>query len=681
MARRNIKSHTISKESLHQIKTWLGTCCEEHSTCRDSWTLTSKERRMPTRLLEITKSAGQWRVRVIDSTEAEMDAAYVTLSHCWGSSDFIRLTAETHLSYTDNVPFGSLSQTFKDAVELTFALGFKYLWIDSLCIIQDSHDDWIQESSMMGSVYALGHLNIAATYSKNGDGGLFKQSNDASASPCIIQMTDNDGALTEAICYEDRVWHREVDATPLGNRAWVVQERVLAPRIVHFSFNQVFWECCRERAAEILPPDSVGEDGELKKVTPYPGTSEAQDPDRTWVHKNWASLVEKYSSCSLTVQSDKLVAISGLARRVCGQLGLNSEDYVAGLWKSNLLHGLLYRVDRESAASCTLHQSTYAMSRINTVFGATGNQGGSVIRSLLASSTLSKQFKIRGVTRAITKPAAVALTNLGVEVVKGDLSLPTSVAAAIKDSHTIFLVTNFWETMDVKQEIAQGKTVADEAKAAGISHLIFSSLPSVTKATDGAFKNVAHFDGKTEIEEYIRSIGVPPTFFQAGYYMSNYGQQFNKNEDGSYTLAYPVGADTKFPLLDAAADTGNFSVKLQYDAFHLSLRIGKFVTAIINNREKLLGERVLGAVDYYTPAQMVETFSEVIGKKADFVQVTEEQYTSALPSFLAAHMLESHLFIQKPGYFQGQSLAPSLALMDEEPTTFKKFPETSDLFK
>ncbi|KAH7309318.1 heterokaryon incompatibility protein-domain-containing protein [Rhexocercosporidium sp. MPI-PUGE-AT-0058] len=353
MARRNSRSPTIGQESLEQIKTWLGACCKDHSTCENSWTLVSEERKLPTRLLNINKVSGQWQVHVIVGTEAQVDAAYVTLSHCWGTSDFVRLTSETYPSYSDNLPFKTLSRTFQEAVELTFALGFNYLWIDSLCIIQDSHDDWVHESSMMGSVYAQGHLNIAATYSNNGDGGLFNQSNDLSASPCVIQMTENDGKFTEAICYEDRVWHREVDATPLGKRAWVVQERVLAPRVVHFSSNQIFWECCQDRAAELLPPDSVGEDGELKKVTPYPGTNEAQDRGRMWVHTNWASLVEKYSSCSLTIQSDKLIAISGLARRVCGQLGLNPQNYLAGLWKPNLLYGLLYRVARDSAISPT----------------------------------------------------------------------------------------------------------------------------------------------------------------------------------------------------------------------------------------------------------------------------------------------------------------------------------------
>lgn len=303
---------------------------------------------MPTRLLEIAQSSGEWDLRIVYGTEVHVDSAYVTLSHCWGTSDFIRLTSENHHAYIANLPFKSLPQTFQDAVELTFALGLNYLWIDSLCIIQDSQDDWLQESSTMGTVYAQGQLNIAATYSQNSDGGLFHQSTLLDASPCIIQMTDNEGATSEAIFYQDSVWEREVESAPLGKRAWVVQERVLAPRIVHFSSNQILWECCQERAAEYLPADAVDGDGELKKTTPYPGTTEGQDPNRIWVHRNWASLVEKYSSCSLTVQSDKLIAISGLARRACGQLGLTPQDYVAGLWKSNLIYGLLYRIERES---------------------------------------------------------------------------------------------------------------------------------------------------------------------------------------------------------------------------------------------------------------------------------------------------------------------------------------------
>jgi uncharacterized protein YbjT (DUF2867 family) len=100
---------------------------------------------------------------------------------------------------------------------------------------------------------------------------------------------------------------------------------------------------------------------------------------------------------------------------------------------------------------------------------------------------------------------------------------------------------------------------------------------------------------------------------------------------------------------------------------------GKFVKAIIKNREKLLGKHVLGATDYYTPEQIVADFSQVTGKEASFVQLTAEQYTVVLPPMLAPALLESHLFIENPGYFTGESLAESLAILEEKPTTWKKF--------
>ena len=97
-------------------------------------------------------------------------------------------------------------------------------------------------------------------------------------------------------------------------------------------------------------------------------------------------------------------------------------------------------------------------------------------------------------------------------LLQADLSSADSLVSAIKGSHTVFLVTNFWESLDDKLEIQQGKNVADACKAAGVQHLIFSSLIHVAKSTDGRLKHVRHFDGKAEIEEYINQVGVPATF-------------------------------------------------------------------------------------------------------------------------------------------------------------------------
>lgn len=140
--------------------------------------------------------------------------------------------------------------------------------------------------------------------------------------------------------------------------------------------------------------------------------------------------------------------------------------------------------------------------------------------------------------------------------IKADMNDKASVAAAIKDSHTIFLVTNYWETASAATETAQGKTVALAAKEAGVAHMIFSSLINVTEATNGKLSHVPHFDSKAEIEAYIRGTGVPCTFVLPGYFMSNFGMALNKGEDGVYNLALPVSEKAKFPLFDVAEDTG-----------------------------------------------------------------------------------------------------------------------------
>jgi uncharacterized protein YbjT (DUF2867 family) len=123
----------------------------------------------------------------------------------------------------------------------------------------------------------------------------------------------------------------------------------------------------------------------------------------------------------------------------------------------------------------------------------------------------------------------------------------------------VFLVTNYWETMDANVEYSQGKNVADVSKAVGVSHLIFSSLHHVTEETKGRLTHVPHFDSKANVEKYIRASGVGCSFVLPGYYMSNFTQMLNRAEDGSYQLFYPVGKQALFPLFDAAQDTGKCS--------------------------------------------------------------------------------------------------------------------------
>ncbi|KAK9482199.1 hypothetical protein V1527DRAFT_477178 [Lipomyces starkeyi] len=295
------------------------------------------------------------------------------------------------------------------------------------------------------------------------------------------------------------------------------------------------------------------------------------------------------------------------------------------------------------------------MSKLITVFGATGNQGGSVIRAVLADPVLSKEFRIRGITRDASKPAAQELKSKGVEMISADMSSTESVAPALKDAHTVFLVTNYWETMSRDIEYKQGKNVADAAKAAGVSHMIFSSLINVTEATNGALPNVPHFDGKAEIEKYIRASGIPATFVLPGYFMSNLISSLKKKEDGSYQMVLPISDAARFPLFDVVNDTG------------------KFVAAVIKNRPSVLGKRIYEAADYYSPSRIIKEFTEATGKAASWTQIPVDQWKKFLPPAAAQEIVENYLLLEEPGYYAGADLKESYHLLEHKPTTWKEF--------
>jgi uncharacterized protein YbjT (DUF2867 family) len=126
----------------------------------------------------------------------------------------------------------------------------------------------------------------------------------------------------------------------------------------------------------------------------------------------------------------------------------------------------------------------------------------------------------------------------------------------VDGANTVFSVTNFWETASPEVEITQGKTVADASKAAGVKHLIWSSLLNVTQLSGGTLLHVPHFDCKAEVESYIREIGVPATFFLPGTFMTSFLEMMKKGDDGTYTFALPVGDEAKLPMIDIEVDAG-----------------------------------------------------------------------------------------------------------------------------
>ena len=277
------------------------------------------------------------------------------------------------------------------------------------------------------------------------------------------------------------------------------------------------------------------------------------------------------------------------------------------------------------------------MSKLITVFGATGIQGGSVVKGILSSPTLSKEYKIRAVTRDPQKKSAQDLAAHGVELAKANLDNEASVKQAIDGSYAVFAVTNFWEKHSKEAEVKQGKAIADSSKAAGVKHLVWSALPNVTKMTAGELSAVEHFDGKAEVMEYIDQTkgDMVATYFMAGCYMSNIKGMIRKGEDGVLTIRTPwVASETKLPLFDAGTDTG------------------KYVAGILSqDPERVNGLQVKTASQWATPNEIVDTLTKVTGTTVKFQEIPEEVFQSFLPEKIAREVTENMLLLRDHSYY------------------------------
>jgi hypothetical protein len=308
-----------TKDSLPLCKSWLKDCAESHGLCnkfQGQW--------KPTRLIYLKGD----NLRISLSSELDGYTKYATLSHCWGHHKFTMLMRNNFENFRVHIPLEGLSKTFKDAIHTTRFLGLQYLWIDSLCILQDDPDDWTRESSSMSGVYGGATINIAASGAVNGSLGCFF--NRHASWRCQIQaMVDGKDSLLD--CIQSR-YHDSLKDVPLATRGWVIQERYLSPRTLHFTPKEIFWECHEKVASETFP----------ERVPPWGfcGTEKRLSlPKRPITNAVWFNLIEEYSRCELTFARDKLVAISGLARIFQAEI---KDDYLAGLWKKDLKSQLLW---------------------------------------------------------------------------------------------------------------------------------------------------------------------------------------------------------------------------------------------------------------------------------------------------------------------------------------------------
>jgi len=319
----DIIGDTSCAGALALAKQWISDCDESHADCRQETTGL-----LPTRVLDLGNPEAEDKISLY--TTSNEPAKYICLSHCWGTGELLKTEKESLPTRTKGIKWEDLPKTFQDAVTMTRALGVRYLWIDSLCIIQADKDDWQRESARRHTIYRDGYLTLAASKSKGPDGGLF------SVAASDDKFEDWRPNFQEGLIRTRRkIQHFEsCKEFPLLQRGWVFQERILSRRFLHFGSKELLWECMKHQACE------CSQFGSTLSMDHGLGPKSRYRPE-IWVMAVWWKIVKDYSTLKLSYDEDIFPALSGIAQT---QMAARGSRYLAGLWEDTFVHDLLWYI-------------------------------------------------------------------------------------------------------------------------------------------------------------------------------------------------------------------------------------------------------------------------------------------------------------------------------------------------
>jgi hypothetical protein len=346
----SISGDTGSDESFRMAFKWFETCIKEHTTLCPKLITEMGAPPLPCRVLDVEACASQ-DVKLVETDG--LRGHYACLSHCWGGEQPLKTTMEpdTLTEHREKIKWEILPKTFQDAVIVARKFGIQYLWIDSLCIIQDSSKDWQVQSALMGEIYRHAVMTIAGSASSGPRQGLFRTADDVHLDQ-PFPVTEN---LEGSHKFRSRVpLSHNASELPLLHRGWVLQERLLSSRYLHFGQNELIWECMEHLTCECgnlslkdpyrykwLEPKNRLHPESLKLLNRFlPETLPAA----------WRATVVDYSRMELSHPEDLFPAISGIAKSIKEVTGW---EYVAGLWKETLITDLVWRTEKpKTAARC-----------------------------------------------------------------------------------------------------------------------------------------------------------------------------------------------------------------------------------------------------------------------------------------------------------------------------------------
>jgi hypothetical protein len=378
---RPIEAEPGSEEALIKMVNWLRTCQTQHANCARARADGSKW--APTRLLDVwgysdTSNIGM--VRLIEPAKLAHQSThlfpYAALSYTWGGDQPLRLEKNTAAALKQGFPVANLPQTIQDAVFVCVRLGLRYLWIDALCIAQDDNSDKASEIATMPKVYGYAVVTISATRSSSVNTGFLGRrtlgSETDGLNTVVAALGANPDALEEAYqipFVSSHISQLFASTGPVGSiflcapaqepeplltRGWAFQEQLLATRTIEFGSLRTVWHCLESHGVRGLADGWKDNDGEVEAETSWHDKHRKlwqfdylanplmeKDEARIKAAWMWKGLLESYSSRSLTIPTDRILAISGVAKKLSPILG----TYKAGLWEPSFVAEMLWMVD------------------------------------------------------------------------------------------------------------------------------------------------------------------------------------------------------------------------------------------------------------------------------------------------------------------------------------------------
>jgi hypothetical protein len=376
----HIQPDIFSNHCLRKIHGWIEECTSDHPACvENAWTMRSEDDSgLPRRLLKLRDChEDPPLVRLEEITDSQKMYRYVALSHVWAYTEPYQTTLENYSDHTARVPWENLSRALQEVVALVLTLEYEYLWVDSLCIIQDDLADKEKELPRMSLIYGQAALVFAAYGPDLG----FKK-----IALLVIEdpyHTDDAPVYCRLKIHHSNMFSASKDPSSWLGRAWCMQERIFAPRILHFggSMEELFFECNTLVQCECgaLSKDRNQRQATLKKKITDALARVGEDVEPTeFCNELWKVYItacENYTSRGISFPTDTLGAVSSLMHRFIPHLG----KYHAGLWEYNLLISLQWEASMTEV--CRRHKDYVAPS-----FSWASRSGGVVW--YLPSSTL-----------------------------------------------------------------------------------------------------------------------------------------------------------------------------------------------------------------------------------------------------------------------------------------------------